>query len=297
MVSGDASVSKTFLTLPTDGHRGFHDTVVHNESIMTLSSNTNPSNGLTIEEVLQVYLSAWNATINHLRPLSVTSFEEAGENGDKVIKINQDSRSRGCIPPKTSTERETAYKKLDQCDMFCWVMYETLSEHLQRIKKTYDRCFLEIFANRPTLEYDANVCWAVFTPRPVSTFAIEGSPIASRHSVLHILTNDDRSIIFDGTVEQFGWEASKAISSLEDFSAQCTLDGDGKDESCRARLRDYYIKFADGGYWCEAIPGLLELLRGTDWDSLAVMPAEARAEAIRSDADARAQNVADRLWG
>ena len=137
----------------------------------------------------------------------------------------------------------------------------------------------------------------MFAPRPFSTFAIEGSPITSRHSVLHILKKDDTSIIFDGTVEQFGWEASKAISNLEDFCAQCTLDGDGKDGSCRARLRDYYIKFADGGYWREAVPGLLELLRETNWNSLATMPAEARAEAIRRDAGARAQIVANQLWG
>ena len=71
----------------------------------------------------------------------------------------------------------------------------------------------------------------MFAPRPFSTFAIEGSPITSRHSVLHILKKDDTSIIFDGTVEKFGWEASKAISSLEDFCAQCTLDGDGKTEA------------------------------------------------------------------
>jgi len=133
-VSGDASASNTFLTLQTNGRNEFHGTVAQTESIMTLSSKSNASNSLTIEDILQVYLSAWNATINHLRPFSVTSFQEANENGNKVIKVNQNPRNRGGVPPETSTERETAYKKLDQCDMFCWVMYDRLSEHLQRIR-------------------------------------------------------------------------------------------------------------------------------------------------------------------
>ena len=137
-VSGDASASNTFLTLQMNGRNEFHDAIAHTESIMILSSKSNSSNSLTIEEVLQVYLSTWNATVKHLRPFSVTSFQEADENGNKVIKVTQDPRSRGSVPPETSTDRETAYKKLDQCDMFCWVMYDRLSEHLQRIRiKTY----------------------------------------------------------------------------------------------------------------------------------------------------------------
>ena len=104
-----------------------------------MSSSSVPSTArLTIEEVLKVFLIAFNAAVAVFRPFSVISFE-ASNLGNDYTKVNVDFSSRGQLPEGTTAARETSYKKLNLCDTFCTILYEAVETRLQC--KPPDRSF------------------------------------------------------------------------------------------------------------------------------------------------------------
>lgn len=61
--------------------------------------------------------------------------------------------------------------------------------------------------------------------------------------------------------------------------------------------RDMIMASVDEGYWRPAAAELLGFLNEFNWDLLEMIPAAARDEAIRSEAENRARRVAENLWG
>jgi hypothetical protein len=95
------------------------------------SSNISASPGLTIKEVLRVFLIAYNSAITAFRQLSVTSFSTS-QFGERYTKVTVDQLSRGGLPEGTTEAQEISYKKLNQCDTFCDIFFEEVKARLKR---------------------------------------------------------------------------------------------------------------------------------------------------------------------
>ena len=105
-----------------------------------MSSSSAPSTArLTIEEVLKLFLIAFNAAVATFRPFSVTSFG-VSDFGDNHIQVTLDRQSHGQVPVGTSEALEISYKKLNLCDTFCTIFYEAVETRLHC--KLPDRSFL-----------------------------------------------------------------------------------------------------------------------------------------------------------
>jgi len=102
------------------------------------SSSVPSTAGLTIEEVLKLFLIAFNAAVAAFRSFSVTSFG-ASDFGENHILVTLDRQSHGQVPVGTSEALEISYKKLNLCDTFCTILYEAVETRLQC--KPPDRSF------------------------------------------------------------------------------------------------------------------------------------------------------------
>ncbi|KAI4928293.1 uncharacterized protein J4E92_005777 [Alternaria infectoria] len=243
-----------------------------------MSSPSAPSTArLTIEEVLKVFLIAFNAAVAAFRPISVTSFG-VSDLGNNHIRVTLDRQSHGQVPVGTSEALEISYKKLNLCDTFCTIFYDEVEMRLH--------------------SYDVNVDYAVLeNPRPTQVLHIRNEETSMRHSILVIRKQDESEIIFDGTAEQFGWPATIAIISGDKFWPHYTRDGQYKlDLYHRDMSLEDHKEFCQG-YWHKIGISLREMLQSLNWAKLEGMATGDREDYVRGEATQRARDAAKACWG
>jgi hypothetical protein len=117
------------------------------------SATTTPPPDLTIEEILRIYLIAFDSSVQSFRADSVASFGPSPL-GEDYIKVHHNFLAgRGKLPAGTSETLEKAHKNWNLCENFWMFVYEELKAHLNK--------------------YGATIEWANVDPRPQTTLVDE----------------------------------------------------------------------------------------------------------------------------
>lgn len=120
------------------------------------------------------------------------------------------------------------------------------------------------------------------------------------HSVFLILTKDKTVQVFDGSVEQYGWDSSSWLLDSDKFWEQHGLPteegGWYEDSSDLERMRRTICAQA-GGYWSLVFWSFSEMFQELDWELLKEMSPVARVKHVRAEADKRASVAARATWG
>jgi len=129
----------------------------------------------------------------------------------------------------------------------------------------------------------------------VANFAGGNQLCVPIHSVLLIETQDDETLIFDGTVEQFGWAKDTWLQSVEDFvDTRLNQHASPSWGFASGNVREIIwdeIQGDEQRFWVAVRARMDELFAELDWDDLREMGDEKRVEKVAAQAKAKFADV------
>ncbi|CAO2652710.1 Nn.00g021210.m01.CDS01 [Neocucurbitaria sp. VM-36] len=261
---------------------------------MSDAGNSSPL-PLEIEEILNLYRTCFEATVKFCSLRSISIFQPSPFSNNNVWEVYQDRFSRiPNLPPPDMTEKsrqmytkkgQKAYKKWNLCDTFCLLLHDVLKKILK--------------------DYGALTLWAIVRPRPELILVPKHMRPAKLQQHLHYLSHsvffilkDKRVLVFDGSVQQYGWNSSTWLLDSEEFWEQHGDPGGEwhKNTSDLEHMRQM-ICAQDNGYWSLIFWSFSEMFEQLDWGMLKEMSPVARVRYVRAEAERRASAAARATWG
>ncbi|KAH9883168.1 hypothetical protein J1614_000024, partial [Plenodomus biglobosus] len=244
-----------------------------------MASSSTSSTSMMIEQVLNVYLGCFNAAADAAPPLLFSytqqlQYPEVELPAWRIWTVDDlnnppEDLHNISFAPEWMPE---ALKKKDLCDHFALLFEAEVDRKLQDFGASA-QC-IQYF---PAVEF----ILATFGPHQLSM------PL---HSTLLINKQDGNAIVFDGSLEQFGWHKETLLQPEQDFLATREPACGFATQKSRTKTR-VAIQNGDKGIWEHLRIRMDELFRELDWDELDKMDDEKRNEAVKRQAEDKFANV------
>ncbi|KAF2850578.1 hypothetical protein T440DRAFT_376589, partial [Plenodomus tracheiphilus IPT5] len=237
---------------------------------------------LTIEQVLWIYLICFNAAANAAPPYLLAYAQHVRHPGVElpvwqVWTVNDlhnppEDHSKISFAPEWLPD---ALVKKDLCDHFALLFEDEVHQKLQA-------------------DFGARARWIQYFPIIdfiLATFDSDHQLEKPLHSALVIQQPNGINMVFDGSLEQFGWRKETWLQSEADFLATRL---DQTEDPCweyasdqtRSETREAMLH-ADGGLWEQLRIRMEELFGELEWDKLKETGHEQRTAAVKAQAEAK----------